>query len=1637
MDDEKKTPSRDKGLPWVKVLATLAVVLTLVATAISIARFVPITKRYYTDAGEIREPADRARVRDVLWQPPRPLSEFISTSVDDYEPRLSADGLTLFFVRGKAGENADIYASLRTPAGWTEPESLADVNTDYDELGPEPSPDGQSLFFYSDRPGGSGGYDLWVAHRSRRGWQEAVNLGPLVNSELNDYGPTLTPDGTTLYFASNRPTAQDSAAPSSDAWPATVGEEMFQRDYDLYASTLTDAGATMAKPLTALNSPYNEGAPAVSSFGDFLYFASDRPDGFGGFDLYRSWRVQGELRPPLNLGAAVNSPANELDPGLSLGGYALYFSSDRVVLIERVGGEEADATADGEASAAAGQAEYNLYHTTSREVFTEIEQLDRGAIDWAALWRAIAPNLLWALIALALLVAMLMLLRDARARRLSLLAKCLLASLMAHLLMLLLFNVWEVTASLAHEFNRKGRIQIALASPSVENDLARQIRGPMTDIEVPSSVEPETQPLATQDSFEPFTVHAELSVDQTKNNITDTTPMEVAMHDADVQHPLEDPASLTPPVADTSVEPIDASLPQTPRKTFAPEPARSRPSTPRLTESVDRPQIETGMAQSSGATAQLAPVAGESHRAASTLDNNSLADSWTAREPLPETSAAKIADVPAALDQPRVMDMSLPAAPVNRPQATREPTVHLAGRVLPTPRIEVSATSVADAQRTRVAQLDPTMQQAPIGDTSYVASAALQALDATPLVAAVEQVNTGAMAAPAASLAQVALTPLETSPAGGETEEPVSAPPAEALTTRRSLAMERLASSSRLSMAALTPEARAVDSTKTSLLDDSTSRLTDAAHRPSVEPIERTPQVQPSISPLSELALPKPVQTAWTREAQRIPYMPRTKTTSIRRSPATQTPVNERAEDLATLSPAGTAARMAEASLLKKNAIRLVDATLRPSGGLDSVPPQWSSPLPPLDDLALPAMQQSKPVMADETGVAAVAAADYVPRAELPASASSALGSPSTLPAETRLAALNYTANAPSKWLDVHDRDATPLSPTPTTAMPLPRRDDFFAPDRMLPDLSLPREQQAPSNPYVQRTHPQRLDIVKRHGGSEATEQAVANALRWLAAHQSEDGHWDGDRFDDGCGECDGQTDIVVDNALTGLALLSFYGAGHTHVADGPYRNNVERGLRWLLKQQKPDGDLRGPESMYSHGIATIAISEAFGMSRDSALAQPVARAAFFIDRVRNRTVGGWRYDPGQAGDTSVLGWQVMALKSAAKNGIPVPTGSFRAAREWMRLVSSPSKPGLYSYQPEQSPTPSMTAEGMFIQQLLGVPRDDPRMDASARYILEYPPQWESEVNTYFWYYATLALFQHQGPFWKSWNGALTRELLDHQRTDGKTAGSWDPVGEWADLGGRVYQTALCTLMLEVYYRYLPMYANDPPIDPIGAIRGFVTDAATGELLSGVTVQLDLPDRNPIIATTGEDGSYLLLSPEMPDFFALSASRKGYIPSTANVASEMVKGTTLPLDFALQREGLETVVIEPIPEVHHLGDNNFEGRINSQFQKESEGSEFKAEFALNPMQLPPHISRAEVRLLAKGVQRRHTIRINSTSLKRRLEDAPRDGSFGPFSAPFDPDLLREGVNTIEIIARPSSVDIDDFEFVNVQIQLFP
>ena len=227
---------------------------------------------------------------------------------------------------------------------------------------------------------------------------------------------------------------------------------------------------------------------------------------------------------------------------------------------------------------------------------------------------------------------------------------------------------------------------------------------------------------------------------------------------------------------------------------------------------------------------------------------------------------------------------------------------------------------------------------------------------------------------------------------------------------------------------------------------------------------------------------------------------------------------------------------------------------------------------------------------------------------------------------------------------------------------------------------------------------------------------------------------------------------------------------------------------------------------MYCHGIAAIALCEAYGLTKDPTLKEPAEKAIQLIISSQSPTKGGWRYNP-QPGDadTSVTGWQYMALHSARMAGLEVDESIFENARRWFDHAGGGKHGGLYGYTGPETNKPAMIATGMFCRQLDLVPPGDPRMSESAQAI-KMKPFNVSRPEFYYLYYGTLALYQHQGPTWADWNERLKDTLPMLQNKTGADSGSWDTSSDHASAGGRVVSTTLATLSLEVYYRLLPMY---------------------------------------------------------------------------------------------------------------------------------------------------------------------------------------------------------------------------------------
>lgn len=337
----------------------------------------------------------------------------------------------------------------------------------------------------------------------------------------------------------------------------------------------------------------------------------------------------------------------------------------------------------------------------------------------------------------------------------------------------------------------------------------------------------------------------------------------------------------------------------------------------------------------------------------------------------------------------------------------------------------------------------------------------------------------------------------------------------------------------------------------------------------------------------------------------------------------------------------------------------------------------------------------------------------------------------------------------------------------------------------------------------------------------------VDRGLDFLARSQHKDGRWSLGTFAGGT-----PADVPKlrsDTAATGLALLSFLGAGHDHF-DGPHRDTVRRGLEFLLAAQKPDGDLYLPADdlsnscawLYSHGIAAIALCEAVGMTGDPLVKPAAEKACGFIAASQHPTRGGWRYTPRSDADLSVSGWMLVALRSGALGGVKTDPRTLDGVRGLVEAASGPTDSARYAYnplKPEQRMSPlssaCMTAVGGLMRLHTGAAADDPRVVQAARVLAALPPEYGTATrktrDSYLWYYASQVLVHTGGPEWQAWYGRLVDTLAATQESAGPKAGSWDPLGEapdrWGIYGGRIYVTALHLLALEVPDRRLPTYS--------------------------------------------------------------------------------------------------------------------------------------------------------------------------------------------------------------------------------------
>jgi len=365
--------------------------------------------------------------------------------------------------------------------------------------------------------------------------------------------------------------------------------------------------------------------------------------------------------------------------------------------------------------------------------------------------------------------------------------------------------------------------------------------------------------------------------------------------------------------------------------------------------------------------------------------------------------------------------------------------------------------------------------------------------------------------------------------------------------------------------------------------------------------------------------------------------------------------------------------------------------------------------------------------------------------------------------------------------------------------------------------------------PQVELTHPSpglnlsgrdpslREAMLGGGGGGGDTDAAVIAGLRWLVKVQQLDGSW---HFSGTPPKTFTQSALPMKEdalAATAMALLAFQGFGVTpdsvHPMFAEFAPAVQRGWDWLHRQQNPDGSfysLSAPNNhhFYTHAFCTIALCELLIMTGDESLREMAKKAVDYCVQYQSVPSGGWRYLPdrySEQSDVSVTGWVVLALKSGQSAGIHVPPETYNRV---MRFLDRMRVGNQYRYRAEEpEPRLAMTAEAALCRMLLGWNRDDRRLAANVKVLLENLPSFDDHYlrDTYYWFFATQVLYHYGGEDWKHWNETMRTVLVHHQEKFGVEAGSWNPQqpvrDQWVQYG-RLYTTCLSLYILEVYYRH-------------------------------------------------------------------------------------------------------------------------------------------------------------------------------------------------------------------------------------------
>jgi len=335
------------------------------------------------------------------------------------------------------------------------------------------------------------------------------------------------------------------------------------------------------------------------------------------------------------------------------------------------------------------------------------------------------------------------------------------------------------------------------------------------------------------------------------------------------------------------------------------------------------------------------------------------------------------------------------------------------------------------------------------------------------------------------------------------------------------------------------------------------------------------------------------------------------------------------------------------------------------------------------------------------------------------------------------------------------------------------------------------------------------------------SRSAIDRGLEFLVRTQLDDGRW---QFKNLRGTVDAGAEtpsVRADVAATGLALLAFLGAGHDHF-DGRYRYVAQDGLDFLTRTQQSHGEFFPEDGrpgqqlarFYSHGIATLALSEAYGMTGDAKLRGPAQAALDYLVGVHHRQPGAWRYLPGIDADAATIGWQLATLRSGKLAGLTVSAGTLAQIRAFIDQRRR---------RESQSRDEATTAVGLAVDLHLGAAPGSDQFRPAAERLRAHPPRVDNppsaaadqsatadvpQRDTYYWYFGSEAMYYLGGDDWQTWSRELYPQLIESQVVEGPLAGSWNPTPTVASesfaSAGRLYVTAMNLLSLEIRNRRLP-----------------------------------------------------------------------------------------------------------------------------------------------------------------------------------------------------------------------------------------